>query len=219
MELLEDPAVGGLIDLGEYLQRPGFIATRESVPGGENSERYEDHPGVLDRLPTVCLAVSPLHARKRIEVFVSGLASMLEQVDEDPRGAALLEPDQAGSGTGAGGQPFGDCAASVPAVIEDLCDPLSQYAPLAAPARIDAVLKPASGAGTADINAKAFATDPGSEEDPPDLPTAAAILPPAHGPVPAGRASRAVRQESDPVAPATSHAHRQPDTFDIRFLR
>jgi len=150
---------------------------------------------------------------------MSRLASMLEQVDEDLRGATLLEPDQTGSGTGAGGQPFGDCAAGVPAVIEDLCGPLSQHAPLAAPARIDAVLKPASGAGTADINAKAFATDPGSEEDPPDLPTVAAILPPTHGPVPAGRASRAVREESDPVAPATSHAHRQPDTFDIRFLR
>lgn len=125
VELLEGPAVGGLIDLGKYLQRPGFIATRESVPWSENPDRYEDHSGVLDGLPTVCLAVGPLHARKRIEVFMSRLASMLEQVDEDLRGAALLEPDQAGSGTGASGQPFEDCAASIPAVVEDLCGPLS----------------------------------------------------------------------------------------------
>jgi hypothetical protein len=108
VELLEGPAVGGLIDLGEYLQRPGFIATRESVPWGESPDRYEDHPGVLDGLPTVCLAVGPLRARKRIEVFMSRLAPMLEQVDEDLRGAALLDPGQAGSGTGADGQPFGD---------------------------------------------------------------------------------------------------------------
>jgi hypothetical protein len=125
VELLEGPAVGGLSDLGEHLQRPGFIATRESVPRGENPDRYEDHPGVLDGLPTVGLAVGPLHARKRIEVFMSRLASMLKQVDENLRGAALLKPDQAGSGTGASGQPFNDCAASIPAVVEGLCGPLS----------------------------------------------------------------------------------------------
>jgi hypothetical protein len=218
MELLEGPAVGGLIDFGEYLPRPGFIATRESVPGSESPDRYEDHPGVLDGLPTVCLAVGPLHARKRIEVFMDRLASVLEQVNENLRCAALLEPGQAGSGTGAAGQSFGDCAASVPAVIEDLCGALSQHAPLAAPARIEAVLKPASGAGTADINAEAFATESGTEEDPPSLPASAALLPPTHRPVPADRASRAIGEKNDPVAPATSHAHRQSDVFDIRFL-
>ena len=80
VKLLEGPAVGGLLHLGEYLPRPGFIATRESVPWAESPDRYEDHPGVLDGLPTVCFAVGPLHARKRVEVFVSRLVSMLEEV-------------------------------------------------------------------------------------------------------------------------------------------
>jgi hypothetical protein len=84
---------------------------------------------------------------------------------------------------------------------------------------MEPVLKSASGTGTADIDAEAFAADPGREEDSPGLPAAAALFASAHGPVSAGGASRAVREEADPVAPATGHAHRQPDTVDVRVLR
>lgn len=128
-------------------------------------------------------------------------------------------PGQAGSGIGAGSQPRGDCAASVSAVAEGFCCSLDQHAPFAAPARMEPVLKSASGAGTADIDAEALAADPGRKKTRRVFPAAAALFASAHGPVSAGGASRAVREEADPVAPATGRAHRQPNTVDVRVLR
>jgi hypothetical protein len=79
--------------------------------------------------------------------------AMPKEADEDLRGGALFEPLEAGFGIRTGG-----CAASLSAVAEGFRCPVGQNAPLAAPARTEPVLKSASGAGAADINAEASAT-------------------------------------------------------------
>jgi hypothetical protein len=140
MELLESPAVGGLLDLDQHLSRPGFVTAGESMSGFENFGRDEDHPGVLDGLAPICFAIGTLQAFDRVEIFVSGFVLAPKKSDKNLRRGALLEPVQAGSGVGAGGQPLGDRAACVSTIVEDLANALGQHTSFATTARVEPVL-------------------------------------------------------------------------------
>jgi hypothetical protein len=119
----------------------------------------------------------------------------------------VLKPFEAASGAGAIGQSLTYNATRGSAVAEEFFNAPDQDAPLALPARMKPILDAAADTNATDVQAEAFAANAGRKEHASHPSATGALLPSAHRPVPASRATRAIGQEANTLIFAADHTY------------